>query len=66
MCLLVADVEWELVWEKSAPPWLPREAPAEDEGLNWEMTSLLAALPVYVEAPNVSDEAAAPQHRTGH
>lgn len=48
---MASGVQWEGLRTQRAPAWLPREALAhlEDEGLNWELTSLLAALPLHVE-----------------
>ena len=49
--LLPAGVEWEQVRDKAAPPWLPKPEAEEEPGLNWELTSLLAALPLRVDPP---------------
>ena len=56
-----AGVRWEGLRTQQAPAWLHRQALAnlEDEGLNWELTSLLAALPLHVEPPGHDRHSAA-------
>lgn len=40
-----------------APAWLPRKPPEDDyDGLNWELNSILSALPLQVNASLPADK----------
>ncbi|KAK9802913.1 hypothetical protein WJX73_005752 [Symbiochloris irregularis] len=62
-----SGVRWEGLRGQRAPAWLRREplANLEDEGFNWELTSLLAALPLHIEHPVAGTPSGAPAELGG-